>query len=365
MYPIFWDTSCEMVDILLSKLRANSVQGNGDGLPSMVIDFGEWSRRLALDLIGSAAIGQEFNALKDPTNPLTRAWTLFAFDTTGTSRKYLFAVYSLLPGWVADHWPIWEHRETRNASKHVRETSRKLLDEKASTLETKENDYLDVISAAVRSNAFSTSELIDQTVVLVAAGHGTSMAALSWTILFLCQDPAVQTRLREEIHANLPTRNSDTPITAAAIDSLPYLNAVCNESLRVRPPAPITIKEAVRPTTLLGQYIPKGTGIVVCPQSVNTAPDVWGPDAAAFNPDRWLGERKAQADRNYMLTFLDGPKACIGQGFARSELKCAVAALVGSFIMELEDPDGEVKGIGNIVHRPADLAVRIREAEWL
>lgn len=95
---------------------------------------------------------------------------------------------------------------------------------------------------------------------------------------------------------------------------------------------------------------------------MNTSADIWGSDAAEFVPERWLGPRKAQTEANYNLTFLDGPRGCIGQGFARSELKCAVAALVGSFVMELKDANQPVTIKGTVLERPEPLNIRIRAA---
>ena len=359
LYPVFWNKSRELVNALSSELRQDLDKNGIDEHYSTVIDFVGWSERLALDIIGSAAIAQEFNSIHDPTTTLPHAYRQAL--RSARPNEYLVAISSLLPQWIVDHMLVWERRETKEAYKIIRQTSRDVLDERAAALKDGKATSVDVISAAISSNVFSTSELIDQMFLFVAAGHHTTMSALSWTVLFLCQHPHVQTRLREEIHTNLPSLGSESPITAADVDSLPYLNAVCNESLRVRSPITVTVREAAQPTSLLGQYVPKGTAIVICPHWINTAPDMWGPDAAEFKPERWMGEKKRQSEANCMLTFLDGPRTCIGQGFARSEMKCSVAALVGSFSMELKSPHDVIKTRGNFAEWPAQLEVRLRE----
>lgn len=180
--------------------------------------------------------------------------------------------------------------------------------------------------------------------------------------------PDIQTRLREEIRENLPSLvdAAETP-TAAEIDDLPLLNAVCQETLRLYPAVPATIREAVRDTELpvqtddggvVQRRVPKGTRIQLTPWAVNRSTHIWGPDAGEFVPERWIGEGKAntggQSSNYSQITFLHGPRSCIGQGFAKSELKCLVAALVGRFELQLADPDEEVVPAGVITTKPAN-----------
>jgi cytochrome P450 len=83
---------------------------------------------------------------------------------------------------------------------------------------------------------------------------------------------------------------------------------------------------------------------------------LWGPDACEFTPDRWLQEgcfNTGGVDNNYAnLTFFHGPRSCIGQGFAKSEFKCLLAALVGGMKWEMADPNEEVYPAGVITTKP-------------
>jgi cytochrome P450 len=147
---------------------------------------------------------------------------------------------------------------------------------------------------------------------------------------------------------------------AAILESLPMLNAVCNETLRLYPTVPITVRESVNPTTVLDQYIPVGTQIILAPWAINRSPQLWGPTANDFVPERWINldgkpNNNGGARSNYaQLTFLHGPRGCIGKGFAQAELRCLVAAFVGAFEME-----PKVKGMvavpaGVITTKPRD-----------
>lgn len=183
----------------------------------------------------------------------------------------------------------------------------------------------------------------------LGAGHETTSTALQWCVYVLCKHPDVQTRLREEIRANLPPISTENPQPPAAtdIDNLPYLNAVCNEVLRYHPSVPATIRCASRDTTIIGEPIPKGTLFLIAPEIIGKSKELWGPDADKFNPERWLGPGRANnggADSNYAnLTFLHGPRSCIGQGFAKAELACMVAVVVGKYHMELKNPNAPLE----------------------
>jgi len=138
---------------------------------------------------------------------------------------------------------------------------------------------------------------------------------------------------------------------------MPFLSAVCNETLRLYPPAPSTVRQAVVPTTICGVPIAKGTLVTIPPWAVNRSRALWGADAAKFIPERWLEGNNAAtggADSPYaFLTFLHGPRSCIGQSFARLEMKCLLALLITRFSFETAYPDQKVGIAGFITIKPA------------
>ena len=137
---------------------------------------------------------------------------------------------------------------------------------------------------------------------------------------------------------------------------MPYLTAVCNETLRLYPAAPTTARHAIKPTTVGTHYIPRGTQACISPWAINRNRALWGADADKYNPARWLDGPNAAtggATSPYaLLTFLHGPRSCIGQSFARTEMKCLLAALVMRFRFELAEPDQKVEVGGFITIKP-------------
>jgi cytochrome P450 len=165
--------------------------------------------------------------------------------------------------------------------------------------------------------------------------------------------------LREEIRVNLPDNPGPNFDMAAVLESLPLLNGVCNETMRLYPTVPITIRDTIRNTTINGVYVPRGTQIHIVPWATNRLPSLWGEDADEFKPERWVDSTTGKPNNtggstsNYdILTFLHGPRSCIGKDFAKAELRCLVAAFVRAFEVEYADPSVEAIPHGVITTKP-------------
>ena len=113
-------------------------------------------------------------------------------------------------------------------------------------------------------------------------------------------------------------------------------------------PIPTVRRRTTRLTTLLSYLIPKHTLLVVSPWIVHRGPMHWGPDACEYRPSRCLGgaaggvsgslhlnARGGSLGKNRFLTFMHGPKNCIGQVFASADLAISVAVLVSKCYLKL------------------------------
>lgn len=175
---------------------------------------------------------------------------------------------------------------------------------------------------------------------------------LQWCLLELCKQPDIQQKLREELLQFSP----EDPTWDQFMNSLPYLDAVVHETLRLHPPLgettrvvcrsarrmpPLTRTQAaeddviplstpVRATN--GQLVDsvavtKGQLVTVPIHMMNKSVRFWGADAKEFKPARWLAEdgipqraREIQGHK-HLLTFVDGPRTCLGRHFALAEFK--------------------------------------------
>ena len=367
LYPVFWRKSCELVHALM---KITNSEGNGSIetlAKAPVIEIAGWGSRAALDIIGTAGMGQDFGAINDPDTELNITYRkVFA---PSTSQRFLALAGLVLPNWLITRLPLPHNANIMNASDTIKKVCRQLIRQKKEKLDRKEKRTdVDILSVAIESGGFSEEDLVNQMMTFLAAGHETTATSLVWTFYLLSQNPTIQTRLREEIRTNVPSVDGTT--TPATLDSCPLLHAVCNEVLRLYAPVPITLREARCETSILGHVVPKGTIVLLPIWGINKAEAHWGPDATEFNPDRWMGPGKANtggAESNYsMLTFLHGPRSCIGQAFAKAEFAYLVAALVGRFEFELEDPQLPDKMLikQGITARPkGGLPVRMRALE--
>jgi cytochrome P450 len=115
--------------------------------------------------------------------------------------------------------------------------------------------------------------------------------------------------------------------------------------------------------TILGTMVPANTAVIVSPWAINVSKELWGEDALKFNPDRWMGPGRANtggADSNYsFLTFLHGPRSCIGQAFAKAEFACLLATWIGRFEMEFADKDYVLDIGGGVTSKPKNMKIKL------
>lgn len=367
LYPLFWSKSCEMVRAIALEVQAKGGEPAHDLNSAPVVEIANWVSRATLDIIGLAGMGQDFNALQDPHNEMNHAYrNIFQ----ASKQAQVLGLLSLIfPRWLLQALPLQRNNDVINGVRTIRRVSGELIRQKKLKMDTQKRTDIDILSVAFESGGFTEENLVDQMMTFLAAGHETTATAMTWAAYLLCQHPEVQTRLRDEIRNGLSSiEETSAPVTAQDLDRLPFLHAVCNEVLRLTPPVPVTLREAARDTTIQGQFVPAGTRIILAPTAANTAVGHWGDDAGEFKPDRWLGPGRANsggAESNYaFMTFLHGPRSCIGKEFAKAEFACLLAALVGKFEMELEDKDREIEITGGITSKPRwGLPVRMRVLE--
>ncbi|KAL9595950.1 MAG: hypothetical protein Q9219_006141 [cf. Caloplaca sp. 3 TL-2023] len=362
LYPIFWDKSRELVEAIIASQQNAS---DCDSDKRISVEVNGWATRATLDIIGKGGFGQSFNAIQDPNNELSRTYRdIFKANRRG---QILGVLGFLIPRWLIRRLPFLRNEKIRQASAFLRAFCRSSIESKRRKPQAELDDELDILTVAMRSGEFSNEDLVDQMMTFLAAGHETTASALTWAIYLLAKHPDIQTRLRNEIRSLLPhpIENPPTIVTSETMAKLTYLHDFCREVLRLYPTVALTIRVAVKNTTICGQPIPKNTTIMIPPWAVNGNTELWGPDAEEFRPERWQ-QRKTQFDpssadkdnntsTNYQfMTVLHGPRSCIGQSFAMGELQCLLAAWVAAFQTELRDP-GFVPVIkGGITAKPKD-----------
>ncbi|KAK0276457.1 hypothetical protein LTR91_019647 [Friedmanniomyces endolithicus] len=343
LVPLFWIKGLSLVEA--AKREASANEG--------VIEMNALASRATLDIIGSAGLGKDFSTLEDADHEIAQLYSSI-MDPKKGSLVLLFIFHQLLPIWLAPRLPIEANRRLDKAVSGIRRITKDLLAEKSQSVKERSVEQRDIIATLMRSGKFTDDALVDQLLTFLAAGHETTAAALGWATYLVAKHADVQDRLRSECQ-NVCGRLDPDEITAELIDSMPYLDAACNEVLRLYPPVPGTARHCIRETHIAGHVIPKGTFVVISPWAINRSTSLWGADAEEFRPDRWLGTegKDGHASSPYAFTtFLHGPRSCIGSAFARYELKCLLATLLMHTAIRLKKPDEAPVPAGAITIKP-------------
>ncbi|KAK2013852.1 cytochrome P450 [Colletotrichum eremochloae] len=170
----------------------------------------------------------------------------------------------------------------------------------------------------------------------LSAGRDTTAQALTWTFYLLMRHPEVVAKVRKEI--DQVTKGRQDTLEKAISEqgsptSMPYIFAVFYEALRIYPPIPFEIKQAVQATTLPdGTFLPQNAVIVWCTWAMNRSRLTWGPDADEFRPERWLiGGKVANKSASEFPVFNGGPRTCLGKKMAEVIAVQVIATVAGHF----------------------------------
>jgi cytochrome P450 len=189
-------------------------------------------------------------------------------------------------------------------------------------------------------------------VTFIGAGHETTANALSWSMYLVSKAPAVRERLEREV------ADIDGALGADDLEGLVYTRAVLEEAMRLYPPVPFMSRAALAEDRIGTLRIPKGSLVTIAPYVLHRHRRLW--DAPnAFDPDRFMPERRAAIDRFAYLPFGAGPRVCIGQAFALQEATIVLAHAVRAARWEVVDGH-EIRPVHRITLRPdGGLPVRL------
>lgn len=181
--------------------------------------------------------------------------------------------------------------------------------------------------------AWPLQTVCDECMTTFLAGHETTAATLTWWAWCMAANPAAQSAARDEVRQVL----QDGVPTAANLPSLAILTQTLQETLRLYPAAPVLIgRRCTRPITLGSWQLPARTMFMV-PVHVMHHDPRWFPEPLAFRPQRFAPDAP-EIPRGAYLPFGAGPRVCLGQHLAMTELTVITAMVLQRF--QLSVPDG-------------------------
>ncbi|KAF9093149.1 hypothetical protein BGX27_001654 [Mortierella sp. AM989] len=298
-----------------------------------------------LDIIGLAGFGYNFKSLTESDDELSEAYREF-FHMTSSIRQFLFIQFPLYA-----YVPTAANRRRSKAIETVNRVCTVLIAEKRAQaqaeksnlgLDDERNESKDLMSILIKGNEnvgseqdgmLSDTELKDQIMTFLVAGHESTAVTMVWVLHALSRDPEIQTRLRNELLTEIGKPEAGKTPSYEALNALPYLNACIKETLRLWPPVPVNSRYTAQDDNILGYDIPKGTPVYIATAAMHRLKSVYGEDAEEFNPERWIDPamladglktktKFVTPDMHWAyLPFLFGPRSCIGSKFALIELK--------------------------------------------
>ncbi|HEX2054803.1 MAG TPA: cytochrome P450 [Actinomycetota bacterium] len=254
---------------------------------------------------------------------------------------------SISPVHIPPHWPTPGNRHTDRSLREVYA----VVDDLIASRRANPTDGDDLLSLLLGSQdpeggkGLTDTEVRDQVLIFLLAGHETTATSLTFTMHLLGLHPTEQQKVRDEATRVLDGRLPKVEDTR----ELAYTNMAVKEAMRIYP-AVYVIPRLVEKTDEIGGYlIPSGAVATVSPWVTHRHPDFWE-DPERFDPERFTPDKERARHRYAYFPFGGGPRACIGQYFSMLESIIATAVLVRAF--DFTSPPGPVKLFTGITLRP-------------
>jgi len=201
----------------------------------------------------------------------------------------------------------------------------------------------DALAMLVQAGGMSDKELRDQLITLLVAGHDTTATGLAWALERLTRHPEILAKA----------------VRAADEGDDEYLDAICKETLRIRPVVPDVGRILKEPVEVAGYRLPSGVMVVPSITSVHADEDVY-PRPDEFDPERMVG---ATLSPTTWLPFGGGNRRCLGAGFAMVEMRVVLREILRRVELATTTDAGETTRLKHVIMTPkrgARITVRAR-----
>ncbi|KAI8632764.1 putative cytochrome P450 pisatin demethylase [Xylariaceae sp. FL1651] len=357
----------ECIDILLSRLTQIAQSGES-------VDMAHWLQCFAFDVMGNITYSERFGFLdngEDINGTLAALQTSLVYSTLAGIyawfHPYAYAVMEHIPGSGAagrNFLMAFVNRkiEARNQERKT------LIGQKfpeAYDPERQPRDFLDKLSDSHEQHPekVTRDHIFMMGLSNVIAGSDTTAISLSAILHFLMRSPKILAKLREEIDAQT-TMNGHIPFKVAC--RMPYLQATIKEALRLHPATGLPLWRIAPEggAVVANKHFPAGAVIGVNSWVAHYDQEVFGTDASAFRPERWLEamsrdkEHYQRMEANY-IPFGLGSRTCIGRHISMLEMTKLIPELISRFDIMEDKPESRWKCKNYWFVKPEHLQVRL------
>ncbi len=313
--PQVAEHTARAADVLVDRLRAVGEGG--------VVDIDSEVMTLALEVVGDSLFGHRLGPVADRL----AAATLTALEeVVSMARMPLRA-----PGWI----PTPGNRRMAHSLAELDAAVTAILAQRRAQGPSDPPDMLDLLLAS----SLEPTEVRDEIVTFLVAGHETVASALTWALVLLSTHPDVADRVAEEAESVLGGLAPGAAVDLSTLAELEVSRAVVDEAMRLNPPAWLITRSTSAAMELGGSHVPAGSLVILSPWIVHRHESVWS-DPEVFDPHRFLPPASGSTPgmRTAYIPFGAGPRMCIGRDFAYAEAVLSLAMICRAVRLQPSGP---------------------------
>jgi len=326
---------------------ADNIQGAADA--PKPIDLEEKFSQMTLNVIGKAVFNYDFEALTKESPVIQAVYT--ALKET-ESRSTDLVRYWKYPALVeASKLVSPRQQKAQDAVQVIRDTTDMLIKQCKEMVDAEEmaaadaaEDYMNESDPSIlrfliaAREETTSSQLRDDLLSMLVAGHETTASAMTWTLNLLAEHPQEMVKVQEEIDRVMGDREK---VTMADYKELKFLMRCVNESMRLYPHPPVLIRRALVDDNLTVNgktyTVRKGQDVMISVYNLHRSPDVWD-RPNDFIPDRFPIDDPIPTEQNTdfrYIPFSGGPRKCVGDQFALMEAVVGLTVVLKRYSFEL------------------------------
>ncbi|KAI5925712.1 cytochrome P450 [Camillea tinctor] len=327
------------------------------------INIGTWFNFTTFDIFGDLGFGESFDCLQ---NSRYHPWIALLFSSVKAASFIAAARFYPLVDFILI-------KCIPESLKKMQRTHYQQIVDKVQRRLNYELERPDIMSHVIKGNeeggGMTIGEINATFMVLTTAGSETTATALSGTMNYLIHNRDKFQALEDEI---LNRFQDESEINLDALRTLPYINAVLNEGLRLCPPIAWVLPRRVPAggDTVCGYWLPGGTRVSIQAYTMNRDANYFH-QPSRFLPERWLSEATTNpkspffTDKRHALQpFSVGPRSCMGQHLAWAEMRLIMAKLVWNFNFEAVEGKmlrwEDLRNFLLVEKKPIDVRIRLR-----
>ncbi|PUA80159.1 cytochrome P450 [Nocardioides currus] len=334
--PAFHHERLEAVGVQVRAAADAAITTRLGALPSAygeVVDVADLTHRIGLDAVGRALFSTD---LSDHARQL--------LDATSDAADLVVRLgRSVVP--TARLAPTRTNLRLRSTRRRLDVIASRIIAERrsggrASDAGASGDDLLGLLL----DSGLTDTEIRDELVTMVIAGHETVAAALAWTLMLLAEHQPAQDRVRAEVagHAG--------PVSLLRHrETLPWTRAVVDEALRLFPPAWVVSRRSRSADVIGGRAVPAGTLAIISPWILHRRADIF-PEPESFRPERFLSPGPPPVG---YLPFGQGPRLCIGREFALGQMVVVLSRLLAQHRLTVGPRWSRPEALAQVAVHPA------------